>query len=288
MLRWQDRRRRLSCARPALPCEQPPRPRTASTSSAPCVWSSAWTPSRRALWPAVPGAARPRRVTIRTIHESRNLHDSPAQAPHPSSPRHRRPHAHAGRGSECRRSFRTGPTRVRRPRRRRKARRTPLASYSEYVHPLQHTHAIETAVDYLNKADLMDTDWKDIWGDPETNRENWKQHDPYYLADKLRSVPVHLSSGDGTAGVLDPPGFEDEYIPGLEDPDEPFAEDVVSPTETLMDRESKAVAQQLQKAGADVTTHFYKGTHSPQYWKREFQRSLPMLLYALGTRPAGR
>ncbi|MCX2926301.1 alpha/beta hydrolase [Streptomyces sp. NEAU-W12] len=163
-----------------------------------------------------------------------------------------------------------------------------VASYSGYVHPLQHTHAIETAVDHLNKADLMDTDWKDIWGDPETNRENWKRHDPYYLADKLRSVPVYLSSGDGTAGVLDPPGFEDEYVPGLEDPDEPFAEDVVSPTETLMDRESKAVAQQLQRTGADVTTHFYKGTHSPQYWKREFQRSLPILLYALGTRPAGR
>ncbi|MFF0724367.1 alpha/beta hydrolase [Streptomyces sp. NPDC004134] len=155
------------------------------------------------------------------------------------------------------------------------------ASYSGFVHPLQHTHAIEAAVGYLNRAGLLDADWKDIWGDPETHATNWKRHDPYYLADRLRNVPAYLSSGDGTAGILDPPGFEDEHIPGLEDPDDPFAEDVVSPTETLMYRESKAVTRQLQKRGADVTTHFYKGTHSPQYWKRELHRSLPVLLDAL-------
>ncbi|WP_419992739.1 hypothetical protein [Streptomyces boninensis] len=31
------------------------------------------------------------------------------------------------------------------------------------------------------------------------------------------------ADGDGTAGVLDPPGMVDGHIPGPEDPEEPFA-----------------------------------------------------------------
>lgn len=151
-----------------------------------------------------------------------------------------------------------------------------VASYSGFVHPSQHPHAIRAAMTYLG------LDWKALWGDPVAQRANWQAHDPYYLADRLRTTPVYLSSGDGTAGVLDPPGTEpDPEIPGLEDPSGPFPEDAISPTETLMERESRTLAARLASAGTPVTTHFYAGTHSPPYWAREFHRSLPLLLDAL-------
>ncbi|MFD3919576.1 alpha/beta hydrolase [Streptomyces sp. NPDC058595] len=150
------------------------------------------------------------------------------------------------------------------------------ASFSGYVHPLRHPHAVKAGMDHLG------LDWKAIWGDPVEQRANWVAHDPYYLAERLRGMPVRLSAGDGTAGVLDPPDVEpDEEIPGLEDPADPFDDDVISPTETLMERESRAVADRLRKAGARVTTHFYPGTHSPVYWERELHHALPMLLKPL-------
>ncbi|WP_328360260.1 hypothetical protein OG800_24285 [Streptomyces sp. NBC_00445] len=65
------------------------------------------------------------------------------------------------------------------------------------------------------------------------------------------------------------------------EPPAPFPEDAISPTETLMERENRALADRLSALGAPVTTHFYAGTHSPPYWAREFHRSLPMLLEAL-------
>jgi S-formylglutathione hydrolase FrmB len=82
--------------------------------------------------------------------------------------------------------------------------------------------------------------------------------------------------------VLDPPGTQpDPEVPGLEDPSDPFPDDVISPTETIMERESRALAARLESVGTPVTTHFYPGTHDPPYWVREFRRSLPMLLRAL-------
>lgn len=154
-----------------------------------------------------------------------------------------------------------------------------VASYSGFVHPLRHPHAVRAGMTYLG------LDWTALWGDPVARRANWQAHDPYYLADRLRTTPVHLSGGDGTAGVLDPPGTPpDVEIPGLEDPADPFPEDAISPTETLMQRQSRSLATRLVSVGAPVTTHFYAGTHSPAYWKRELYRSLPMLLRALGIR----
>ncbi|HET6859892.1 MAG TPA: alpha/beta hydrolase family protein [Streptomyces sp.] len=151
-----------------------------------------------------------------------------------------------------------------------------VASYSGFVRPLQHPHAVRAGMRYLG------LDWRAVWGDPVEQHANWEAHDPYHLADRLRGVRVHLSSGDGAPGVLDPPDVEpDPHIPGLEDPSDPFPADVVSPTETVMERESRSLAARLADAGVPVTTHFYAGTHSPPYWKRELDRTLPMLLNAL-------
>jgi S-formylglutathione hydrolase FrmB len=58
------------------------------------------------------------------------------------------------------------------------------ASYSGFVHPLQHPRAIRAAMTYLG------LDWKALWGDPVAQRANWQAHDPYYLAERLRTMPV--------------------------------------------------------------------------------------------------
>ncbi|MGV9310630.1 alpha/beta hydrolase [Streptomyces sp. NPDC003691] len=150
------------------------------------------------------------------------------------------------------------------------------ASYSGFVHPLRHPHAVGAAMDYLG------LDRTALWGDPVEQRAVWEAHDPVYLADRLAGVPVRLSCGDGRLGPLDPPDtLPDEHIPGLEDPDDPFPADVLSPTEAIMRAENEILAPVLRAAGARVTTRFHPGTHDPAYWSREFHFSLRMLLRAL-------
>lgn len=151
------------------------------------------------------------------------------------------------------------------------------AGLSGYVHPLKHPRAVRAGLDYLGIDRLA------LWGDPVAQRHIRRDHDPYYRPERLRGVEVHLSSGDGRAGVLDPPGTEpDPRVPGLEDPDHPFPKVVLSPTEAIMGEENRAMASRLRAHGVAVTTHFYRGTHSPPYWEREFRDALPTLLRNLG------
>ncbi|MFE5959934.1 alpha/beta hydrolase [Streptomyces rubiginosohelvolus] len=152
-----------------------------------------------------------------------------------------------------------------------------VAGFSGYVHPLQHPRAVRAGLDYLGMDPLA------LWGDPVAQRRIWQAHDPYYRPDRLRGVAVHLASGDGRAGALDPPGTEpDPHVPGLEDPENPFPKDVLSPTEAIMGAENRAMAARLRAHGVPVTTHFYRGTHSPPYWERELRSALPALLRNLG------
>ncbi|XVQ09868.1 alpha/beta hydrolase [Spirillospora sp. CA-255316] len=152
------------------------------------------------------------------------------------------------------------------------------ASYSGFLHPLQYVKAISGGAEYLN------IDWRRIWGDPVRQRHIWEAGDPYHLAGRLRGIPVHISSGDGTPGALDKPVEPDPTIPGLQDLAVLFPEEVVSLTEAVMGDESRTVAHRYIEAGVPVTTHFYRGTHGPQYWKRELHRTLPMLLRSLDQR----
>ncbi len=133
------------------------------------------------------------------------------------------------------------------------------ASYSGVVHPL-HGDFPAGLLDLLKE---YGEDPLAMWGDPVAQRAVWEAHDPYYLAGRLRSLPVFLSSGDGTAGPFDPPGTYDDL-------------------EAVLNEMNHAVADRLKAAGAHVTTDFYgPGTHDWPYWQRELHRSLPMLLRAL-------
>ncbi|TDD32166.1 esterase family protein [Actinomadura sp. KC06] len=138
------------------------------------------------------------------------------------------------------------------------------ASFSGPVHTLYRDPA------GLDVADLVELgvaigapslDWTDVWGDPEEQRVVWRQHNPYDLADRLAGVRLHVSSGDGASGPYD-------RRRGT-------GRDVV---ESLAHTVSQEFAGKLRKLGIPVSTHFYRGTHTWPYWRRELRATLPALL----------
>lgn len=134
------------------------------------------------------------------------------------------------------------------------------ASYSGSVHPLAMNgpewiqHFMQN---YGYEPDRL-------WGDPVAQRDVWEAHDPYYLANRLRRIPVYLSCGDGNAGPLD-------------DPDADF-----NTLERDFLYQNLQVAAAIDTVGGEVITDFYgAGQHGWGYWNRELRDSLPMLLDAL-------
>ncbi|MFB6955762.1 alpha/beta hydrolase [Streptomyces sp. NPDC056309] len=135
------------------------------------------------------------------------------------------------------------------------------AAYSGSAHPLLNEESVNRIMGFF--AGQGDDPLR-VWGDPVAQRGIWEAHDPFYLAQRLKSVPVYLSCGDGTTGPLDSPGS-------------------TSALETDFNRQNHALAAELERVGAKhVTTNFYgPGTHGWAYWQRELHASLPMLLGAL-------
>lgn len=135
------------------------------------------------------------------------------------------------------------------------------AAYSGSAHPLLNAESADRIMGFF--AGQGDDPLR-VWGDPVAQRRIWEAHDPFHLAERLKSVPVYLSCGDGTTGPLDPPGL-------------------TSALEADFNRQNHALAAELKRVGAKhVTTHFYgPGTHGWAYWERELHASLPMLLGAL-------
>lgn len=138
------------------------------------------------------------------------------------------------------------------------------ASFSGPVHTLYRDPA------GLDVADLVELsvaigepslDWTDVWGDPDEQRVVWRQHNPYDLAGRLEGVRVHVSAGDGSPGPYDPrPGTGPDVL------------------EALACTVSREFAGKLRKLGIPVSTHFYQGTHTWPYWRRELRAALPALL----------
>lgn len=125
------------------------------------------------------------------------------------------------------------------------------ASYSGVVHPLddEFPHGL------MRVSANFGADPLALWGDPAAQRSIWEAHDPYFLASRLRALPVFLSCGDGAG------------------------KDALEATLNGM---NQALAPRLRQAGVQLTTDFYRpGTHSWPYWQRELHRSLPFLLSAL-------
>nr|WP_216205550.1 alpha/beta hydrolase family protein [Amycolatopsis aidingensis] len=144
------------------------------------------------------------------------------------------------------------------------------ASYSGAVHTLIDRPRWPDGPDVIKLMRLACTgiDWRDLWGDPRipAQREIWQRRNPYNLAAKLADTRLYVSSGNGEAGPLRPPGS------GMF---ETVAERVVHDM-------GQALVGRLTELGVPVTTHFYDGGHTWPYWQRELRRSLPMLLHAIG------
>ena len=133
---------------------------------------------------------------------------------------------------------------------------------------------VAEVVPALDVADLVELtvaigeparDWTDVWGDPDEQRVVWRQHNPFDLADRLAGVHLHVSAGDGRPGPYDP-------RPGT-------GHDVV---EALTGTVTREFAGKLKKLGIPISTHFYRGTHTWPYWRRELRTALPALLAAIG------
>jgi S-formylglutathione hydrolase FrmB len=104
----------------------------------------------------------------------------------------------------------------------------------------------------------------DLWGDPATNIQTWKAHNPYDLAPKLRGVQLYVSAGSGNPG----PGDTDPQLARLE---------------RSLRAENDAFAQRLRALGLTATVHLYDpGIHDWPYWQRELHRAWPILTGAIG------
>ncbi len=125
------------------------------------------------------------------------------------------------------------------------------ASYSGVVHPLYDGFPRGL----MRVSENFGADPLALWGDPGAQRSIWEAHDPFYLASRLRTVPVFLSCGDGNG---------------------------TDSLEATLNEMNRALAPRLKQAGVHLTTDFYRpGTHSWPYFERELHRSLPLLLSAL-------
>ncbi|MFC5822540.1 alpha/beta hydrolase-fold protein [Nonomuraea insulae] len=103
-----------------------------------------------------------------------------------------------------------------------------------------------------------------LWGDVRTNKDVWDAHNPTKLAGQLRGVRLYVSSGNGQAGPLDPPGATGDF-------------------EDALLSQSKAFARQARAAGVKITTDFYgPGRHTWPYWERALKRAMPVLRAAVG------
>ncbi|WP_449066071.1 alpha/beta hydrolase [Planomonospora algeriensis] len=121
----------------------------------------------------------------------------------------------------------------------------------------------------MNAQAAEGKDPKALWGDPIRNRNVWKANDPAYLARNLRGTGIYISSGTTSLpGELDAPGT-------------PWSPAHLS--EPVSAYTTKDLVARLRLHGIKPVVHLYQdGTHSWPYWEREFTRSYPMILTALG------
>jgi S-formylglutathione hydrolase FrmB len=131
------------------------------------------------------------------------------------------------------------------------------ASFSGVVHPLQTPGVVTAILTGFGEPPGA------LWGDAQAQRAVWRAHDPFYLARRLRGLPLYLSVGNSSAGPFDPPGTTDG-------------------TERVLEPMNVALGARLRRLGVRATTDFYgPGTHTWPYWERSLHRALPMLLRAL-------
>ena len=109
----------------------------------------------------------------------------------------------------------------------------------------------------------------DMWGDPIAQADVWKAHDPLLNAAALKGTALFVAYGNGKPGALD------NYAVSPYDPSGEVEREVAA--------ESAALVKRLHDLKIPVTVYAYgNGTHNGPYVERDFERSLPLILKALG------
>jgi len=109
----------------------------------------------------------------------------------------------------------------------------------------------------------------DKWGDPVAQADIWKAHDPYLNAAALKGTALFVSYGNGEPGALD------DYAISPWDP--------TGEAERYCAAQSAAFVGRLHELKIPVTVYAYgNGTHGAAYFSRDLQRSLPIIVKALG------
>ena len=122
------------------------------------------------------------------------------------------------------------------------------ASFSGVLHPLGVPRF------WLGLFSSYTSDPREVWGDPETDRANWRRHDPTSLLPALKGLPLFVSAGDGRGAKRDA-------------------------IEAEVGAESRAFARRARALHVPLHADLYPGgTHDWPYWQRELHRALPLLL----------
>jgi hypothetical protein len=79
---------------------------------------------------------------------------------------------------------------------------TVAASFSGVVHTQLSP---EVTQDYLGLIQSRGEDPLGLWGDPNSDVDVWRAHNPYDLAPRLKNVQLFISAGNGQPGPLDDP-----------------------------------------------------------------------------------
>jgi diacylglycerol O-acyltransferase/trehalose O-mycolyltransferase len=135
------------------------------------------------------------------------------------------------------------------------------ASFSGIVHTRLSK---QESQGYLGLVQSQGEDPAALWGDPTTDVDVWREHNPYDLAAQLKAIPIFVSAGNGQRGPLDKPGAGVDEI------------------EQSIGAENKAFASRLRELGAGAQIDLYgPGTHNWVYWQRELHKAWPMITASL-------
>ncbi|MBW8482980.1 alpha/beta hydrolase [Actinomadura parmotrematis] len=113
-----------------------------------------------------------------------------------------------------------------------------------------------------------------IWGVPGIDQANWDAHDPIKLLPRMRGTGLYVSSGTtGRPGPYDKPGTA------------PW--DVGYVSERAVGATVRDFVAEARRRRIPVTSHLYgPGRHAWPYWQREMHTAWPLMMRALGARPA--
>ena len=117
---------------------------------------------------------------------------------------------------------------------------------------------------YLTLIQFQGEDPQRLWGDPDSDADVWKAHNPYDLAPKLAGTRLFVSAGNGRPGPLDFAGTGEDAI------------------EASIGAENDAFAQRIRDLGLDARIRLYgPGTHNWNYWQRELHKAWPLISHGL-------